>query len=48
MQMLEAMPGGKFHFVIAKILRNWHILSSILSSSEVWYGVTIQELERLE
>ena len=28
-QMLEAMPGGKFHFVIAKILRNSYILSSI-------------------
>ena len=47
-QMLEAMPGGKYHFVIAKILRNSYILSSILSSSEVWYGVTQIELERLE
>ena len=47
-QMLEAVLGGKFNFIIAKILRNSYILSSILSSSEVWYGVTIQELERLE
>ena len=47
-QMLETMPGGKFHFVIAKILRNSLVISSILSSSEVWYGVTTEELRQLE
>ena len=46
--MLEAMPGGKFHFEIAKIYRNAYIISSILSSSEIWYGITQYELERLE
>ena len=47
-QMLEAMPGGQFHFEIAIILRNSHIISSMLSSSEVWYGITQVELEQLE
>ena len=47
-QMLEAMPGGRYHFIIAKIFRNSYILSSILSSSEVWYGITQVELERLK
>ena len=47
-QMLEIMPGGKFHFQIAIILRNSILLSSILSSSEVWYGITQQEYEQLE
>ena len=42
------MPGGQFHFEIGKILRNSYIISSILSSSEVWYGVTQDELEQLE
>ena len=47
-QMLEIMPGGKFHFQISIILRNLIILSSILSSSEVWYGITQYEYEQLE
>ena len=47
-QMLESMPGGKYHFVIAKIFRHSYILSSILSSSEVWYGTIQAELDKLE
>ena len=47
-QMLETMPGGQFHFEIAIIYRNSYLISSILSSSEVWYGVTKQEIEQLE
>ena len=46
--MLEAMPGGQFHFDIAKIYRNAYIISSMLSNSEIWYGGTQQELERLK
>ena len=46
--MLEAMPEGKYHFIIAKILRNSYFISSILSSSEVWYGVTQTEIDQLE
>ena len=42
------MPGGKYHFEVAVILRNSYLISSILSSSEVWYGVTKVEWEQLE
>ena len=47
-QMVEAMPVGWYHFAIDKVFRNSYILSSILSSSEVWYGITQVKLERLE
>ena len=46
--MLEKMPGGVFHFEIAEISRNALLSSSILSHSEVWYGVTKIEVEQLE
>ena len=46
--MLERMPGGPFHFEIAVILRNALLISSILSNSEVWYGLTKLEAEQLE
>ena len=39
---------GEFNFKIGQILRNSYIISSILLSSEVWYGVTQEELEQLE
>ena len=39
---------GKFPFEIAKIHRNAYKISSILSSSEIWYGTTQNELEGLE
>ena len=47
-QMLETLPGGQFHFQIAIIYRNSYLISSILSSSEVWYGITQNEYEQLE
>ena len=47
-QMLEVMSGGRYHFQIAVILRNSLLISSILSSSEVWYGITQSEYEQLE
>ena len=46
--MIEAMPGGQFHFEIAIIYRNSYLISSMLSSSEVWYGITQAEIEQLE
>ena len=33
---------------MALILRNSYLISSILSSSEVWYGVTEADLKKLE
>ena len=47
-QMLEKMPGGQYHFEIAVILRNALLISSILTNSEVWYGVTQVDTEQLE
>ena len=47
-QMLQTMPGGQFHFEMAVIYRNAYLISSILNSSEVWYGVTVTEYEQLE
>ena len=46
--MMETMQGGKYHYEIAKNLRNSYLLSSILSSSEVWYGVTQNEIDQLK
>ena len=47
-QTLSAVSAGKFHFEMAVILRNAYLISSILSSSEVWYGVTQAEIVKLE
>ena len=47
-QMMKTMPGGKFYLIIAKKLRNSHIISSILCISEVWYAVTNNERRQLE
>ena len=47
-QMLKRMPGGEYHFEIAIILRNALLISSILTNSEVWYGVTQADTEQLE
>ena len=46
--MLEKMPGRFFHFDIAEIRRNSLLLSSILSSFEVWYGVTQSDTDQME
>ena len=42
------MQGGIFNFDIAEILRNSLLISSILSNSEVWYGVTQSDTNQLE
>ena len=47
-QMLEKMPGGAYHIEIAGLLRNAMLISSILTNSEVWYGVTQADTEQLE
>ena len=48
LSILNRNPGGKYNFEIAKILRNALLISSILSGSEVWYGLTLTEIEKLE
>ena len=46
--ILEHRPGGKYHFEIAVILRNAFLISSMISSSEVWYNITENEYRQLE
>ena len=46
--MLDKMPGGHYHFEIAIILRNSLLISSMISNSEVWYGMTKKDTEMLE
>ena len=47
-QILQKIPGGVYYFEIAMIFRSSYLLSSILSNSEVWYGVTKADIEVLE
>ena len=47
-QILHNIPGGVYHFELAMIFRSSYLLSSILSNSEVWYGITKSEIELLE
>ena len=46
--IIKNVPGGKYHFEIAVILRNAYLISSMLSCSEVWYSVTEGDLRKLE
>ena len=46
--MLQTMPGGRYHFEIAVIYRNSILISSMLSSSEVWYFIKESEIQKLE
>ena len=47
-EMLNHVPGGKFHFEIAMIFRNAYIISTMLSSSEAWYNVSKEDVKKLE
>ena len=46
--ILNYMPGGKYHFEMAVIFRNAYLISSMQSCCEVWYHVTEWELRKLE
>ena len=48
MNLLETTSVGKHYFKIALLLRDSIFLNSILTNSEVWYGVTKSEIEQLE
>ena len=51
MGYLDDICFGRFHFIVAKILRETVFLNSILLNSEAWYSVdkqTIEELEKLD
>ena len=48
MTILEDIPFGQHYFEVAKLLRNSLFLSSLLLNSEVWYGLTLKEIEIFE
>ena len=48
MTKLEETCFGKFFFKVAIILRNSHLISSLLTNAEAWYNLTTAEIEILE
>ena len=46
--IINNVPGGKFHFKIAVMMRNAYLISSMLSCCEVWYEMTKLDLRKLE
>ena len=48
MTMLEKTSVGRRYFRIALLLRDSIFLSSVLTNSEVWYGLTKSDIEELE
>ena len=46
--ILNYVPGGQYHFVIAVTFRNAYLISSMLSCSEVWYNLSEWDLRKLE
>ena len=47
-KMLNEVCYGPFHFEVALIFRESFLLNGILTNSEAWYNVKLQELEMLE
>ena len=47
-QMLDKIPGGIYNFETSVILRNALLISSMISNSEVWYGLTKKDTYMLE
>ena len=48
MSILEEVYFGKFHFKVAMLLRESLFLNSILLNSEVWYNLSVNNIESLE
>ena len=46
--ILKYVPGGKFHFEIAVLMRIAYLISSMLSCSEVCYNISESDLRKLE
>ena len=46
--MLEEIYFGPFHIEVGLIFRTTHLVNSILLNSEVWYGLTKNDVEELE
>ena len=48
LSILDEICFGPFFFEIAMVLRNSLLISSLLTNSEAWYGLTKQEIDTLE
>ena len=48
MDYLEGTVFGPYYFEVAFTLRSSLVLSSILTNSEAWYGLSLAEIEQLE
>ena len=48
MEKLSDICFGKHFFKVAIILRNSHLVSSLLTNSEAWYNVTQADTDMLE
>ena len=48
MEKLNDVCFGKHYFKVAVILRNSHLLSSLLTNAEAWYNVTKSDIDMLE
>ena len=46
--MLKEISLGHHHFRIGLMLRDTNIINPILFNSEVWYGVSTEQIETLE
>ena len=48
MSILEDICFGKHHFVVAMVLRNALLISSLLTNAEAWYNLSTNEITELE
>ena len=48
MSILKEVSLGHHYFSIGLLLRDTNVLNSILFNSEVWFGLTISQIETLE
>ena len=48
MEILEKLPLGEHYFSTAVLLRESLFLSTVLSSADVWYGLSKEHIEELE
>ena len=44
MALLEELCLGDYYFVVAKVLRDSLLLSTLLSNSESWYNLTKSDI----
>ena len=46
--MLDQISLGHYHFEIGLVLRDSMLVSKLVSSSEIWYNVSKEQLRKLE